>query len=65
MLSPELAAKKDKLIAEDHAVEIELAERTAAKAELEQGRLPANASMPAIIARLTVLEKYLGIKESG
>ena len=60
----QIISKKAEFISEKEEKVAGNAERAAAKAELEQGHLPANASMPAIIARLTVLETYLGIKES-
>ena len=60
----QIISKRLEFVAEKEAEAVGKAERAAAKVELEQGHLPANASMPAIIARLTVLETYLGIKES-
>ena len=62
-LSDKLAARKDELIAEDHAAEIEAAERQAAREQLELPHTPPN-STPGILERLYLIEKMLGIKES-
>ena len=61
-LSPELAAKKDQLIADEHAEEIEQSERQAAKERLGQPHTEPH-SVPELWARLKELERMHGIKE--
>lgn len=63
MLSPELTQKKDQLIAEEHAEEIEQAKRQAAREQLAQIPVPEN-SMPGLVQQMKLLKEFLGIKES-
>ena len=62
-LSNKLAAKKDQLIAEDHAAEIEQVERQAARTQLESIPVPAN-SMPGLVQQVKLLKRMMGLKES-